>query len=532
MGIIWGKLGCRSVIYEFLDFQVDTGQFALRRDGEAVHVEPLIFDLITLFATCPGQVLDKDLLIAEVWQGRFISDASLSSAIKAARKALGDSGEAQQVIETIRGRGFRFAPKVTVTGKPATAVPAAPQAEPARPVRAARPSLAVLPFSLLGGREDYQGIEEAIAHDLITALSRARWLTVIARGSTFRFRGAGLDLAEVGRALGVRYCLTGTLELFGNRIALAVELTEAATGAVVWADRKEGRLDDIHLIRNEIVTGVASELESQIQNHEALQARDLATEHLDAWQAFHLGLRHVHRSTDADNRQAEELFRLAIARDPAFARAYAGLSQAYFRNAFLNRGGPRADNVAQARKYAEKAVELDQQDPFANFSMGRSFWLQADLDRANHWLERATHVSPNYAQGIYANSLMLGLSGESGDAVRLGETSIALSPLDPLLYGMRSAVSLAHLAQGDDASALDWGEAAAQTAQAHELVEMIAAGVNQITGNAERARYWAESAQRRGPNLSVSAFFDALPSRHADSRSRLTTAFKALGFAD
>lgn len=518
--------------YAFADFQLDAGQYQLRRGNERVHVEPLVFDLLKLFVQNPGRLIDRDRLMSEVWRGRIVSDATLSTAIKSARRALGESGRSQGLIETVRSRGFRFTGAVTVERAEAIVRERPDQPTPGGETGLVgrAPTVAVLPFTRLGSAEPYAGFEDAIPHEIILALSRLRSLSVIARGSTYQFRGPGTDVAAVGRVLGARYCLTGTLEIFGGRLAAGVELADAASGRVIWGERLTGALDDVHLVRSEIVSAIASALDSQVALNEALLAQTKPMEDLDAWQAFHLGLKHMHDYTHAGNGAAEACFRRAITMQPGFARAHAGLSFTHFQNAFMHYTGDREPEIEEARRSAERALELDPLDPFANLTMGRSLWLMKDLEAALPWMERATSISLSYAQGHYSRAMIDTMSGRSEAGLDSAGRAMALSPLDPLLYAMRAARALAHVTAGDYQQAASWAEAAARTPRAHVIIDLIAAASQSLAGNAELAMRWAATARNRKSDADRKHFFDGLPVQHAPTRRRISGALSKLGF--
>ncbi len=520
------------MIYTFGAFRLDTGGYELRQDGAAVHVEPLVFDLLTLLVANAGAVIDRDRMVDVVWSGRIVSEATLSTAIKSVRRALGDSGEAQIFVETVRGRGFRFRGPVAVTVPAGVAVPVPemPSAsEAAGPVKGA-PSIAVLPFVRLGDPGPHPGLEEALPHEVILALARLRWLFVIARGSCFRFRGPVQDLAEVGRTLGARYCLLGTVEVWGPRIAVGVELTETAGGAVLWGERYDGRFDDVHALRSAIVRGVCASLDVQIPLAEARLAEGRPVENLDAWQAYHLGLRQMHRYTAPGNEAAEALFRRAAALEPGFARAQAGLSFVHFQNAFLRYRPDHAGETAAARAFAERAVELDPLDPFVNYNMGRSFWLRQELDDALPWLGRATSISPSYAQGLYSRALMDTLSGRSAAGFEAASLAIELSPLDPLHYAMLATKGMARLIDGEFAEAAQLADAAARAPGAHVVIAMIAAAAQTLAGDEAAAAHWAEVVRRMNPGAGRDHLFEGLPIRHQPTRDRMAAALARRGF--
>jgi TolB-like protein len=245
-------------------------------------------------------------------------------------------------------------------------------------------SIAVLPFRLIGDAGQWAAIADALPHELIAELSRLRWLFVTARGSSFRLRSADADMGEIGRLLGVRYCLSGTVEVANSKLAVTVELVDTRSGGVVWADHFAGGLDAVHPIRTEIRARILAALEIQIPLHEANLARLTVTENLDAWSAYHLGLQHMYRFNHRDNAVASELFQRAVTQDPGFARAHAGLSFVHFQAGFMRQTDDIAGEIIQARSFAQRGLDLDPLDPFVNFAMGRSFWLEGDLDRGGN----------------------------------------------------------------------------------------------------------------------------------------------------
>jgi len=406
-----------AVIYRFGEFELDLARAELRAGGLARPLEPQVFALLTHLVENRDRLVSRDELLEKVWDGRIVSDAAIASRIKSARQALGDDGTAQRFIRTVHGQGFRFVvPVKAVQAESAIVSDAAAAAGPeAVRAEAMKPSIAVLPFRLLGDAGPYAAVAEALPDELIIDLARLRWLFVTARGSSFRLRTSDADMGEIGRLLGIRYCLSGTVEILGKTLVVSVELVDTRDAGIVWAERFAGSLDDVHRVREEIRSSVLAALEIQIPLHEAALARLNVSEDLDAWSAYHLGLQHLYRFNRQDNAAATALFQRAIGRDPGFARAHAGLSFVHFQTAFMRHTDDIAGAVDQARRFAARAVELDAMDPFVNFVMGRTYWLVGDLDGGLPWLERATALSPNYAQGIYARSFTETLAGRAAE---------------------------------------------------------------------------------------------------------------------
>lgn len=506
------------MIYRFDQFELDTEKVELRDNGAAVAVEPQVFALLHFLIENRDRVVSKDEIVAQVWDGRIVSDSAVSSRIKSARQAIGDDGSAQRFIRTAHRVGFRFVGDVQAPAPARVTELIRPEPEPLVGIEETRPGIAVLPFRLVGVAGPYATIADALPDELIAQLSRLRWLFVIARGSTFRFSSANADITQIRSVLNVRYCLSGTVELRGPQMTVAVELGDADSGGVIWGETFRVEVDGVHDVREEIVSAIINALELQIPLNEARRARLKAPENLDAWSAYHLGLQHMFRFNKADNDAATELFNRAVAKEPTFSRAYAGLSFTHFQDAFLHYGADVEASRARARSYAEQALEHDPLDPFGNLTMGRSFWLRGDLEGSLPWLERANTLSPNYAQARYAMAFaepFLG-NGDSGQAH--ADVAIALSPLDPLLYGMRAARAFSHIVREDYASGAEWASLALRSPGAHKLIPMIATVAHHLNGDDEQARICAAAARAMDPTLSRADFFRAFP--HRDGRIR------------
>ncbi len=511
------------MLYCFDAFELDRTTIELRRNAIVIPVEPQVFALLALLVENPDRLVSRDEIIEKVWDGRVVSDAALDSRVKSARRALGDDGKTQRFIRTVHGRGFRFVGAVRV----AAASVRAPGA------LGARPSIAVLPLRVAGVPTPHATtIADALPDELIAELARLRWLFVIARGSSFRLRSAPLDAENVGKLLGVRYFLSGTVAVTDARLAVTVQLVDTSDGRVVWGDRVVSAVDDVHETRATIRARIVSALELQIPLHEAQAARLLPPDGLDAWSAYHLGLQHMFRFHRADNQIAGELFGRAIAADPRFARAHAGLSFVHFQNAFLRYAPAVEHEVRQARRAAERSVELDPLDPFANFTMGRSFWLEGDLDTGLAWLERAVVLSPSYAQGIYARAWTHALAGRGGAGRDDADAAMALSPLDPLHYAMAATRALSHIVCGEDAEAAVWAERAARAPGAHVLIAVIAVAAHVLNGDRERAASWAAIVRTRSDAITVADFFRSFPFGDPQARHRIGDALRTVGFSD
>nr|WP_256368309.1 winged helix-turn-helix domain-containing protein [Mangrovicoccus sp. HB161399] len=497
-------------------------------------VEPRAFALIAHLVENADRLVGKDELADRIWEGRIVTDAAISTLVKSARKALGDSGALQKYIRTLHGRGFRFVAEArlgnALPARAAEALPGPGAAGDAPAETGRQPSLAVLPFALVGAPERYGAIADAVPGELIASLSRLRWLKVIARGSSFRFRGSSQSAEEIGAILGATYLLTGTVELIGDRLAIAVELADCRSGQAIWAERRSGDIGDVHLMRDEIAALVVSATELHVPLQEAELARLKSPESLDAWGCYHLGIQHMYRFNRADNARAAAHFARATALDPHFARAHAALSFTSFQSAFLRYGGDRQADVEDARRHAERAVELDPMDPFGNFTYGRAHWLRGDPEAGQAWLERAMSLSPSFAQGHYAHGWASVMAGQGEQALGAVRKAVDLSPLDPFLYAMESARGIAHLHIGNLDRAAHWSAQGARKPGAHHLISAIAAAICDIAGKPEEAAYWKLRTFERRPDTTAEQFFTAFPFRDPAIRGELERSLDRLGF--
>ena len=512
----------------FGDFRLDPERFELSCGAELVRLEPQVLALLCLLVRHHDRMVTKDEIVEKIWNGQSVSDASISSRIRSARQAVGDDGHHQTTIRTVHGRGFRFVAEVVETA-PAQAAKATAPPETNSPLTG-RPSIAILPFRPLAMTPELAILADAIPYEIIQALSRLRWLAVIARGSSFRFRKPDPDLELVATALGARYVLSGIIEANVSRLAVTLELSDASTNEVIWGDRINAPLDAIDDLRSRVVEHLVTALDVYIPLNEARSSQMAALETLDAWANYHLGLQHLYRFTTNDNQRAKGLFERAVMLDPHFARAHAGLSFTSFLEAFLHLGPHLKEATRAARHHAERGLELDSLDPFANFTMGRSHWLTDDLDTAAEWLARATTLNPNYAQGFYSSAMTSMLTGNLA-ATEVGlDTALQLSPLDPLLYGMHGVRSQMFIQSGDYAAAARWGDRAAATPGAHYLIAMIAMVANGLAGRHDTAARWRQTVRQRKPDASAAHYFASFPTRDIVSRSLIADELCRHGF--
>ena len=352
------------------------------------------------------------------------------------------------------------------------------------------------------------GAADALAHDVITRLAKLRTLFVIAQGSVFALHERSIGAEAASRMLNVDYMVSGSLRRTGERITVSVELVETRTARILWAEIFDRKADDAFVVLEEIggriVASVSLEIEATERNRAVLKPPNS----LDAWEAHHRGLWHVYRFNKADNELAEHFFQSAVALDPTFARAHAGLSFVHFQNAFQG-WAERASQIDLAFAAAGRSQMADDRDPAACWAMGRALWLRGDQRQSVIELERAINLSPNFAQGHYALAFVHSQAGDPHAAITAADYSRDLSPFDPLLFGMLGAraMSLVRLERFEEAA--DWATKAAARPNAHAYILAIAAYSLALAGRVDEARTHAAAIRRALPHYSIEDFLTA-----------------------
>ena len=514
------------MIFGFAPFTLDMDRAELLGPEGLVAVEPKAFAVLRLLVEHHDRVVSREEMIEVVWGGRFISDAAVSTALKFARKAVGDDGVRQTFIRTLHGRGHRFVAPVTRRVS-ASVAPVVVKEEH----RDGRPTLAVLPF-VQASVGEVALLGDGLAAEIISALSRLRWLRVIARESTFRFRQDDVDLAGLRTILGASYALTGRVELWGRRLTITVDLIHTQDGAVVWSDRFEPWLDDIHAARHTIVMAVIGALDLQIPQAEAAMARMKPSEQLDAWGAYHLGMSHFYRFNAHDNAIALGLFERATTLDPGFATAFAARAYAKFQEVAQAFRRDYDHIIPEMQRLAERAVELDPYDPFANLVMGRASLLSDGPDDGQFWRDRSIQLSPSFAKGHYSRGIIDVLAGRTVRARQGLETAMGLSPMDPLLSTMLMAKALSYVVDGEFALGRDWALRSVRVNQAHYVVITTTILSCALAGDRAEAARWALHLRTLRPEATITPYLKVLHFADAAFRARVRDVLAGLGIPE
>ncbi|MGH6682422.1 MAG: winged helix-turn-helix domain-containing protein, partial [Pseudolabrys sp.] len=304
------------MLYSFEAYVLDIDRRELKRGTEPISLEPQVFDLLVFLIENRERVVSKEDLIASVWHNRVVSDSTLTSRINAARKAIGDSGEQQKLIRTVARKGVRFVGILRDE-------PVAPAAEAAQPAFALpdRPAIAVLPFTNMSGEPEQEYFSDGISEDIITALSKLRWFFVIARNSSFIYKGKAVHMKRIAEELGVGYVVEGSVRKAGERVRITAQLNDVATGSHIWAERYDRDLADVFAVQDEITKAIVAAIEPQLYAAENFRAQRKPTDSLDAWDLVMRALSHSWRVTRQDTVVAQALLEKAISIDPNYGQA-------------------------------------------------------------------------------------------------------------------------------------------------------------------------------------------------------------------
>jgi TolB-like protein/Tfp pilus assembly protein PilF len=530
--------------FTFEGHVVDTNTRELRRGREPVTVEPQVLDLLIYLIENRDRLVTRDDLIASVWRGRNVSDSSLSSRIHAARKAIGDSGRDQKLIRTVARRGLRFVGTLETpaggppapTGDRGTApidsnVFMAAKAEPRHaPPISDRRVIAVLPFTNMSNDPEQDYFSDGISEDLITALSKLRWFFVIARNSSFTYKGKAVHIKQVGEELGAGYVVEGSVRKSGGRVRITAQLNDVASGSHVWADRYDREVTSVFSVQDEITEAIVSAIEPQLHAAEDCRARSKAPSNMDAWELVMRALSHYSKLTPQDHAMSREYLEKAIALDPNYCQALGVLSTSYTFSAHM--GWLEAEVVVPlAEEAALAAVRIDSEDPWAHHALGAAYLITRRFDDALSEIELALRLNPSFshAQNYYAAALAF--SGRWKEAVEAVKRALRLSPRDPLLALNYGSASLAYYLGRSYDEAIRQAQTAIRLQADYASAYRVLVAAAGMAGQTELAASALQALRRAHPNISRDWIATHVPIKLDSDRAHYLEGFRRAGLA-
>ena len=493
--------------FVFDGYVLDTATRELRLGQERIAVEPQVLDLLVYLVQNRERVVTKDDLIASVWGGRAVSDTALTSRIYAARKAIGDTGRNQRTIRTVARKGLRFVGTLDApangTSLPAVVPPPADALAELRRTASApdRPVIAVLPFNNMSDDPAQEYFSDGISEDLITALSKLRWFFVIARNSSFIYKGKAVHVRQVAEELGAGYVVEGSVRRSGDRVRITAQLNDVTSGSHVWAERYDRDAADVFAVQDEITEAIVAAIEPQLYAAENFRVRSKPPSSLDAWGLVMRALSHWGQVSPRDHVTAQELLQKAIAIDPNYCQALGVLSATYTFGAHMG-WGDAAVVVPLAERAAQAAVRIDGEDAWAHHALGSVHLIRRRFDDALAATELALHLNPSFshAQNYYAAALAF--CGRWQEATEAAKRALRLSPRDPFLALIYGSTSLAYYIGGNYEEAIRTAQTAvrlrADFASAYRVL-VAAAG---MSGQGELAASALRELRRTHPGIS------------------------------
>ena len=422
--------GVRSLRYLFEDYAFDPDRRELHRGADVVSIAPQVFDLLDYLIRNRERVISKDDLINAVWNGRNVSDAALTTRLNVARSAIGDTGVEQRLIKTLPRKGFRFVGQVREAREVAGPNPGdATESAPAVPDK---PSIAVLPFANMSGDPEQEYFADGMVEEITTALSRFKWLFVIARNSSFTFKGKAVDIKEVGRRLGVRYVLEGEVRKALGKVRITGRLIEAATGTHIWADRFERDMTDIFALQDDVTLAIVSAIHPELFQAEIALASRRRPEDLTAYDLYLRAIQQAVRSTRESLAEALRLVERALELDPGFAAAAALAGACHMENVLRSYAIDPQFERKEAVRLMRLALSLDDHDPDTLATAASiSALLVGDCETEIEMADRSVALNPNSYHAWHRRGWVYKIAGQPEEAIRSFERAMRMSPVDP-----------------------------------------------------------------------------------------------------
>jgi TolB-like protein/cytochrome c-type biogenesis protein CcmH/NrfG len=512
---------------------LDVARRELSSAGEGVPIEPQVFDLLLYFLENRDRVVSKDELFDKVWDGRIVSESTLTSRINAVRKAIKDTGRDQRLLRTVPRKGFRFVgnvrPDQTGTA-PQSSDLGGENGEPRRLLLPAldRTAIAVLPFINMSGEVDQEYFSDGISEDIITALSKLRWFYVIARNSSFVYKGRSVHLKQIGDELGVAYVVEGSVRKDGGRLRIGAQLNEVATGSHLWAERYDRDLADVFAIQDEITQAIVAAIEPLLYAAENFRAQRKPPDSMDAWDLVMRALSHYWRVTRQDNMVAQALLEKAIKIDPEYGHALGALAASHTFGAHMG-WEEMAKAVPEAERAALAAIHADSEDAWAHYALASAYLFTRRFDDSLAEFELALRLNPSFspARGYYGVALAYCGRWEEGD--RAARHALRLSPRDPFAAIYYGVAAYSQFVGSNYEEAIGLAREALRLRPdfvgAHRVLTAAAA----MTDQTETATKALADLRRVQPNVSLLWLANEMPFRASAERDRYLEAFRRAG---
>ena len=401
----------------------------------------------------------------------------------------------------------------------------------AEPVLPDRPSIAVLPFNNMSDDTAQEYFADGMVEEIITALSRLHWLFVIARNSSFTFKGRAVDVKQVGRELGVRYVLEGSVRKTADKVRISGQLIDTSTGAHLWADRFDGSLEDVFDLQDQVTSSVVGAIAPRLQQAEIERSKRKPTESLSAYDYYLRGLACVHRWTREANDEALQHFARARELDIDFAAAYGMAARCYSQRKANGWVSNRNDEIAEAKRLARRAAALGKDDAVALHAAGMALaYVVGELDDGDAQINQALALDPNLAWAWLFSGWVKVWQGEPEVAIERVDRAMRLSPYDPHICNMQAAIASAHFFAGRHSEAFSWAQTAVREQPNHLIAVCIVAASGALSGRLDEAqKAVARLRSSFEPDLRIARLHDLIPCRRSEDLAMLSEGLEKAG---
>jgi TolB-like protein/Flp pilus assembly protein TadD len=524
------------VIYQFGNCTLDTSRRELRQGDGLVAVEPQVFDVLKYLIETRDRVVSRDDLLDAVWNGRIVSEATLSSRLSAARTAIGDTGAEQRLIRTLPRKGVRFVGAVQeiADAAPKPSGDAAPAEAVAWHVGPKLPAVAVLPFTNMSGDPEQDYFADGVAEEIITALSRNSGLFVIARNSSFTFKGNAIDVRQVGQELGVGYVLVGSVRRGRERLRITGQLIDAVSGACLWSDGFDGDPQDVLELQERVSESVAAVIEPTLQLAEIGRLRRDPPVRLDAYDFLLRAFALVSDFTAVSMEAALDCLGQALAIDPSYAPAMA--AAAYCRAQCHFQGWVQQDDAgrSEALRLAWRAVEFAPNDAQVLWMAAFAVWNMADTERerARELFSRSLLINPNSAMALTLAGWIETMCGNQPAGRDMVSRAERLNPRDPRGWLMAGVMAIAAVIDENYAEAVRWAERALSQNRRFAVALRVLAVALVKLGQQDRAEKAVQELLEIEPELTISNFFERIPVPLESMAKTYADALRAAGLPE
>ncbi|MCB1763024.1 MAG: winged helix-turn-helix domain-containing protein [Gammaproteobacteria bacterium] len=556
-----------STAFFVSDWRVEPDTLRIFRADSETKLEPKVMQVLVYLAERSGEVISREELEANLWTGRVVGYDSVVNTIIKLRKAFGDDSRHPQIIETIPKTGYRLISTVKRYMPEPDRPPDGREPETGRSIVSnprrivlsiaavllflvmgtwllqvaehtptngkdprEKPSIAVLPFQNIGADPDQEYFANGFTEDLITDLSKVQGLNVVARNSVFIYRNSAQHEQTIGRELGVHYVLKGSVQRAGNQVRINIHLTGVADGRNLWAERYDRELDDIFQIQDELAARIVSAMEVELAPADRRRLSRNYVVSVEAYDEFLRGLDYYGRRSPDGSLLAKAHFSRALALDPGFVRATAGLALTYSRD-WIDGWGPSAlESLNHASELVERALQLDASIPQLYFVRSQVKLMQRNYAAAIDDIEKALVLNSSYADGYALMGWILHFAGRPDEALEFMQRAIRLNPRVPAIY--RLVLGAIHYARGELDQAVELLRTGAEISPNYQQIRVWLAAVYAAAGQLEEAEWEAAEILVINPEFSLEAAESAFPFRDPVYRDRFIADLRKAGLAD